>query len=89
MNKLIAEQEYKMTIGIGYSNIYRYFFIGTETKKTDMVNRLTDYKSSKCQKNQLNRMPISNLILRSLKLSMKGSEPTIKLLIVCMLITGT
>jgi len=54
-----------------------------------MVNRLTDYKSSKCQKNQLNRMPISNLILRSLKFSMKGSEPTIKLLIVCMLITGT
>lgn len=69
MNKLIAlEQEYKMTIGIDYSNIYRFFFlIGTKKqnfkKITDMVNRLTDYKSSKCQKNQLNRMPISNLIM--------------------------
>jgi hypothetical protein len=81
-----------MPIGIGYSDFYIYFLDWDKERNfkiTDMVNRLTDYKGSKCQNNQLNMMPILNLVLRPLKLSTKGSEPTMKFLIVCMLITCT
>jgi hypothetical protein len=56
--------------------------------KTDMGNELTYYKSNKCQNHQLNRMSISNLIMRSLKLSVKDSKPTIKFLIISTLITS-